>query len=332
MLLGAGLWIILDLPLAWLLGPATIGLLLATQARPIGPDFFFGDLGRGLLGVAIGASITKDHVQWLLEHPSLGMGLLVYVAIGGGVGFIWLHRFCHWDKPSAWFAAFPGGMSEMIASAEAFGANIPKVALSHSLRIFCLISGASVASYFAAGITNESLTFGQVSWNLQPLVFATVVISVWGGKHLKIPAPSFMAPLFASLLVNLIFDIQLRLTDLVLVAAQYFIGWSIASKFKGVSRKEVLQILKQVFILLLLFLPIWATMALVLDHFTEIDIISIILGLAPGGQAEIALIAIAMNANLAVVMVLHVLRSLIITILCPMAFTFFIKTKRDNSV
>jgi uncharacterized membrane protein AbrB (regulator of aidB expression) len=65
-----------------------------------------------------------------------------------------------------------------------------------------------------------------------------MVCAVWGGKRLKIPAPSFMAPLFASLIINLVFDVQLRLTDLVLILGQYFLGWSIASRFKGVSSER----------------------------------------------------------------------------------------------
>jgi len=327
MLAGAIVWLIFDLPLAWLLGPAMVGLILAVRSRPIGTDYFFGDCGRGLLGVAIGASITHEHIDWMLDHPDLGIGLFIYVALGGGIGFLWLYRFCKWDQPSAWFAAFPGGMSEMIASAEAFGANIPKVALSHSLRIFCLVCGASLASYFFAGITTGSLSFGEAYWRIQPVIFLTMVVSVWGGKYLRIPAHSFMAPMFASLMMNLMFDIQLRLTDLILISGQYFLGWSIASRFKGVSKNEVVMILKQVFVLLLLFLPIWGMMAVLLDQLTEIDLVSIILGLAPGGQAEIALIAMALNANLAVVMILHVLRSLMITMIGPIAFALITKSK-----
>ena len=327
MLAGAIVWLIFDLPLAWLLGPAMVGLILAVRSRPIGTDYFFGDCGRGLLGVAIGASITHEHIDWMLDHPDLGIGLFIYVALGGGIGFLWLYRFCKWDQPSAWFAAFPGGMSEMIASAEAFGANIPKVALSHSLRIFCLVCGASLASYFFAGITTGSLSFGEAYWRIQPVIFLTMVVSVWGGKYLRIPAHSFMAPMFASLMMNLMFDIQLRLTDLILISGQYFLGWSIASRFKGVSKNEVVMILKQVFVLLLLFLPIWGMMAVLLDQLTEIDLVSIILGLAPGGQAEIALIAMALNANLAVVMILHVLRSLMITMIGPIAFALITKYK-----
>ena len=327
MLAGAVVGLIFDLPLAWLLGPATVGLILAVRSRPIGTDYFFGDCGRGLLGVAIGASITHEHIDWMLDHPDLGIGLFIYVALGGGIGFLWLYGFCKWDRPSAWFAAFPGGMSEMIASAEAFGANIPKVALSHSLRIFCLVCGASLASYFFAGITTGSLSFGEAYWRIQPLIFLTMVVSVWGGKYLRIPAHSFMAPMFESLMMNLMFDSQLRLTDLILIFGQYFLGWSIASRFKGVSKNEVVMILKQVFVLLLLFLPIWGMMAVLLDQLTDIDLVSVILGLAPGGQAEIALIAMALNANLAVVMILHVLRSLMITMIGPIAFALITKSK-----
>ena len=75
-------------------------------------------------------------------------------------------------------------------------------------------------------------------------------------------------------------------------------------------------------------------MAVVLDRFTDIDLGSIVLGLAPGGQAEIALIAMALKANLAVVMILHVLRSLMITMIGPIVFAPITKSnpKRQSSV
>jgi uncharacterized membrane protein AbrB (regulator of aidB expression) len=99
---------------------------------------------------------------------------------------------------------------------------------------------------------------------------------------------------------------------------------------QGRIKREVIKILKQVFVLLLLFVPIWGVMAVLLDRFTDIDLTSIILGLAPGGQAEIALIAIALDANLAVVMVLHVFRSLIITTIGPVAYGLITKSKRNK--
>ena len=174
----------------------------------------------------------------MLNHPDLGIGLFIYVALGGGIGFLWLYHFCKWDRPSAWFAAFPGGMSEMIASAEAFGANIPKVALSHSLRIFCLVCGASLASYFFAGITTGSLGFGVADWRIQPLVSPDHdCVGLGRASTLRIPAHSFMAPMFASLMMNLMFDIQLRLTDLILIFGQYFLGWSIASRWRRVQKR-----------------------------------------------------------------------------------------------
>ena len=40
MLAGAVIWIIFDLPLAWLLGPAMVGLLLAIHSKPVGTDYF----------------------------------------------------------------------------------------------------------------------------------------------------------------------------------------------------------------------------------------------------------------------------------------------------
>ena len=217
----------------------------------------------------------------------------------------------------------------MIASAEAFGANIPKVALSHSLRIFCLIFGTSITSFFVADITTSILTLGKISWKLQSLTLTIISASMRLGIYFKLPAHSFIVPLFISLIINLGCDIQLRLIDLLLMSAQYFLGWNIASKFKGVTSQEVILTLKQVFIVLVITIPIWSLMVITLSFLSEADLASIILGLAPGGQAEIALIAIALKANLAVVIMLHLLRSLIITVVGPFAFTALFNPKNN---
>ena len=142
-----------------------------------------------------------------------------------------------------------------------------------------------------------------------------------------------MAPMFASLTMNLVFDIQLRLTDLVLISGHIF-GVEHRLTLQGRVQTRGRRDLETGVRSLTLFLPVWGMMAVLLDRFTDIDLASIILGLAPGGQAEIALIAMALNANLAVVMILHVLRSLMITMIGPIAFALITKSKpkRHSSV
>ena len=317
---GALIWWVLDLPLAWMLGPATVGLIFAMRQRPVTRDRFFGDIGRGLLGVAIGATMTGQHFIWMAAHPELMVGLVIYVGLAGFVGFLWLYRVCRCDATTAWFSAFPGGLSEMIASAQHFGGNVSRVALAHSLRVFCLVAGASVVSRLFAGVNTGDLSFGEVSWAIQPWTAVAILSGIWLGRRLKVPAPTFMGPLIVSLALNLIFDIILRLPDILMIIGQYLIGWSIAARFIGVTRDEVVRTLRQVFVSLLSMVPIWFGVAFALDAWTEVDLQSLILGFAPGGQAEVALLAIAMDANMAVVMLLHVFRVFLIITFGSMLF------------
>jgi len=323
--IGALVWWVLDLPLAWMLGPATVGLVFAMRNQPVTRDRFFGDIGRGLLGVAIGATITGQHFLWMATHPELMVGLVVYVGLAGLIGFLWLYRVCRWDATTAWFSAFPGGLSEMIASAQHFGGNISRVALAHSLRVFCLVAGASVVSRLFAGINTGALSFGEVSWAIQPWTAVAILSGIWLGRRLKVPAPTFMGPLIVSLALNLTVGLVLRLPDVLMIVGQYLIGWSIAARFIGVTRDEVTRTLKQVFVSLLSMVPVWIGMAVILDYFTEVDLQSLVLGLAPGGQAEIALLAIAMDANMAVVMLLHVFRVFLIISFGSMIFVLIRK-------
>ena len=182
-----------------------------------------------------------------------------------------------------------------------------------------------MVSRLFAGINTGALSFGEVSWAIQPWTAVAILSGIWLGRRLKVPAPTFMGPLIVSLALNLTVGLVLRLPDLLMIVGQYLIGWSIAARFIGVTRDEVTRTLKQVFVSLLSMVPVWIGMAVILDYFTEVDLQSLVLGLAPGGQAEIALLAIAMDANMAVVMLLHVFRVFLIISFGSMIFVLIRK-------
>ena len=73
MLVGAAVWLLFDLPLAWLLGPATIGLVLATRDQPIGTDYFFETSGAASwvsLSVQVSPSSTSTGCSTTLISAS----------------------------------------------------------------------------------------------------------------------------------------------------------------------------------------------------------------------------------------------------------------------
>lgn len=109
--LAGGLFTWAQLPLSWMLGPAFAGLVMACWGKPVISDGIVGDLGRAVLGAAIGGGLTVASLSLLVSSIWLLPGIAIYVCVAGLVGAWWLSRLCGWDRRSAWFAALPGGLS-----------------------------------------------------------------------------------------------------------------------------------------------------------------------------------------------------------------------------
>ena len=97
-----------------MLGPAFVGLLLAALNNPIGSDGPLGNWGRGLLGASVGGMLQTQHLFILINEPELLLVTGGYVLSAGFLGWLWLTRVCGWQSQSGWYAALPGGLSEMV--------------------------------------------------------------------------------------------------------------------------------------------------------------------------------------------------------------------------
>ena len=92
-----------------------------------------------LIGVLIGAAFSPDIAAVL---PSLWLtvsGLVVFVALAHGLGYLIARRIGGYDRATAFYAATPGGLVESIELAAAYGADDRRVALQHFVRIVLVI-------------------------------------------------------------------------------------------------------------------------------------------------------------------------------------------------
>ena len=105
--------------------------------------------------------------------------------------------------------------------------------------------------------------------------------------------------------------------------AQYFIGMTVGVKYSGVTMGEVRRDLAAGlgFCLILIVLTfIFAEIVLILDLAPPMETL---LAFAPGGQAELAILALIVGADMAFVIAHHVLRIFIVILGAPMFAKLF---------
>ena len=116
--IGVFIFWILNLPLPFLFGPmfaCLIAALLQRQLKGLGQ---FSVAARTILGVAIGASITPEVISQLPQMAASVALIPLYIGVIAIIGVPFFYRVCGFDFATAWYAAMPGGLQDMIIFGE----------------------------------------------------------------------------------------------------------------------------------------------------------------------------------------------------------------------
>jgi membrane AbrB-like protein len=112
-----------------------------------------------LLGTSMGAGVTPETVEQLRSWP-LSLALLaasVTATLLGGA--LYLERVHGWDRATARYASVPGALSSVLALAATSAADLPRVALAQSVRLFTLVAlMPALLSWWAAAATTPPVS------------------------------------------------------------------------------------------------------------------------------------------------------------------------------
>ena len=320
-LLGAGLFHLLHLPLPFLFGPMTACLIAALAGAPLKGMGPVSTLARTVLGAAVGASITPDVVARIPAMAGSVALVPVYVAIIGLVGFPFFRRMGH-DPATAWYAAMPGGLQDMVTFGQEAGADIRALSLIHATRVLILVTLAPIILTWAygsglggaIGTPARDLPLGEMA------LLALAAVAGWKiAERIGLFGASILGPMVLTAALSLSDLIHTRPPTEAILAAQLFIGIGIGVHYVGVTLREL-----RAFILSgLAFVALLAALAAL---FTELVTLTglahpveAFLAFAPGGQAEMTVLALATGADLGFVILHHLTRMVVVILGAPVA-------------
>ena len=286
-----------------------------TQLRPDVPR----NLRMGfvpVIGVAIGAAFTPDILgdfgRW---WPSL-LALCIFIPVA--------HLSCFWalsrgglDAPTAFWGSVPGGLIESVMLGEEAGANVAVLTILQFLRlILCIIViplGFTIATGEAVGSGSGAVIGGAVP--LRPLDWAILalcgVVGLFGGRRVGLPAAVMTGPLLvsgAAHLAGLVHGAPPRwLIDL----TQLVIGVSLGCRFAGLAPALVGTAFRLAATNLALVLALAGIAALTLPRLVGEPWEAVVLAFAPGGIAEMSLVALSLEVSILYVTAHHVARIVI---------------------
>ena len=321
--IGAIIFIYLNLPLPWLLGAIfASSIAMRFENLPIQSPKLFSTPARVLIGLTIGSAFTPEILQYIDVYLYSLLLVIPYTIITIIAGMYYFYRFQGFDKKTAYLSSMPGGVIEMVIIGEEIKANISKITLVQSSRLFYIVVTLPfVIQYiFHVDISgNKLITIPIVNINLQEFLFLLVAGFIGGmiAKKVKLSAAYLIGPMIVSIALHSTGYITTTVPDEFLKFVQVVFGTIIGFTFRGVKVRTILLTLRATFghfIILSIISIVFITIAY---YSFDFPIISTLLAFSPGGQAELNLIAILVVANVPYITLHHIVRLFIVMNIAP---------------
>ena len=319
--LGGAAFALLGLPLPWLLG----AMLTVTGATLAGLDLTVALRMRLamliVIGVLIGSAFDRSMLGELHRWVWSLAALPLYVVVIAGAMMVYLRRAAGFDRTSAYFAASPGGLSEMILLSDRFGADVRRVSLVHALRVLLLVTAIPFL------VDQLGLTAPQMAPRPAPgaaeslLLVTTGVAGALLGRLARLPNAILLGPMLASAAVHVAGWSESHPPDAVVAFAQVVIGAAVGTRFTGLRFGEVLATLGHGSVMTAMMVALGAGFALAIHPLAGLALLPLLIAYVPGGVAEMALVALALGIDPAFVTTHHAVRIALVVGLASVLFT-----------
>lgn len=319
--LGVAAFEFLSLPLPWLLGPMFFCLLAAGFRAPLKGLPPVSEAMRTVLGVAVGASITPALFGRIGDMALSLMLVPIFIVLIGLVGVPFFRRVCGLDRVTSFYAAMPGGFQDMVLFGEEAGGDVRALSLIHATRVLVIVSAVPVllAWVWQRDLdARPGLPLADVSPFELAVMVACAVVGWWGARRIGLFGAAILGPLVLTTAASLAGLIHARPPFEAILAAQFFIGIGVGVKYEGITLDEV----RRVVLAGLGFCVLLAGLAVA---FTELVVVfglappvDALLSFAPGGQAEMAVLAIVAGADMGFVVAHHLTRLVVVILGAPL--------------
>jgi hypothetical protein len=159
---------------------------------------------------------------------------------------------------------------------------------------------------------------------------ATAIVGAVVGHLLRMPAVYLLGPLSVSAVIHAFGLSEFTLPVELLNLAQLVIGTSIGCRFAGVASTVILRLFSQAIGMTIVLLAVTALFAVGATKFSDFGFVPILLAYAPGGVAEMSLVAVALHIEVAFVASHHIVRLFFVMAGAPLAYALVKKPEKPS--
>ncbi|OKH32295.1 hypothetical protein NIES2119_26780 [[Phormidium ambiguum] IAM M-71] len=353
-LVSLGLELLLSLPLgftfakllpiggiAWIFGGIAAGALTIYVSRfikwEIQPHPIARKVGQALVGITIGFAIANGNIETVYSELPTFLFLTLFIMITGVfIGWVF-SKISRTNIFTAMLATTPGGIGIMSSFAAEYNKDVSLVSVVQVIRVTSVVIIIPIIARSLANSNNTSvnnlmnhlLPTNSLSLMLLTILLFCTFLGVEISKRWQIPTPFFFGALivgtsFSYCLNSLPFLPEINFTPpyLVNLIGQALLGISIGESWGNnpkINKTTIFYALIPVSLTIITgFIASGFAML-----FTPWDWLSCMLVTAPGGSAEMVLVALSLNHDVEIVTAGHLMRLIALNASLPLWLMFF---------
>ena len=326
--IGGAVFAWLRMPLAWMMGAMCLTTVASLARAPIRVPTTLRQFMIAVLGIMLGSAFRPEMLDQAGQWGISLMGLFIYVAVVALIVagyFRWIGRY---DRTTSYFSAIPGGLSEMIMVGGASGGDERTIALTHASRILIVVLVIPFWFRLVEGYVPPPGGIGAAFPHFTEMApYDLMVLTLCGvigyplARWIGVPSAPLAGPMVLSAIAHLTVMTSSRPPLEMIIVAQVVMGSGIGCRFAGIPVTRVLHAILVALGATIIMLGLGVSFSLVMAGLTGLPVAALALAYAPGGLAEMSLIALALGIDPALVSTHHVVRIFIVVLIAPYAFT-----------
>ncbi|MEM7745776.1 MAG: AbrB family transcriptional regulator [Pseudomonadota bacterium] len=314
-------------PLAWMLGPLFFCLAAVLLRLPAEVPLWMRANFMLLIGLFLGESFEGLAVEQILRWPISMAGAVLYMPVATALTYLYYRHAVREEQMTALCSSIPGGLTAVVLVSESLGADERNVALAQSLRIAFVVCMAPFVAFglmgFAAPTGDEYEGLALISLPDLALLLAVSLGLVWLLRNTGVPILMMVCPLIASAVLRMAGLVEGVLPHWLVEVGLLVLGASVGCRFAGVEPRRLLRFGTLTFGGTAVLMGVAAVFAFGVAALTGQPLIGLLLAYAPGGVAEMSLIAFAIGADPGFVAVHHLVRIVFVMLMVPMMAVWF---------
>jgi len=326
---------LLNLPIPWLLGSMFACALAAKLALPQAsvPNLLERWM-RVAIGVSLGPAVASSISHNSDDLPFAISSAVVVTLVTALSGMYWFRIQTNLTRSSAFLSALPGGLSVFLALADDRG-NRAQILLAHTVRVVIVVvfisllarvlGIADVASAATQAFGQLHILVASLQWRqgANPLVLMVLIaMCFFVAERVKLAGSHVIVPMLITAVIAVLSPASVDSPIVVQSLAMLVFGIVLGQQIGQSVAADNWQLIRAASVFSGFAILLVAIIALALSNIIPQGFLVLFLALAPGGIAEVSLVALALGLDAGLVALVHSCRFLFIVLIGPLALRF----------